>query len=279
VLIVPHHILHYFPFAALVTERDTTPRGFLEMVRPRFLLDQPYHICYAPSLATWHMLRLQPERDIQRVAAAGITQLPGTSPLPGVATEINALGKAFGRRVTSVLTGSAADKASVLGLLRQPGLLLVGTHGQNWPDYPLASELMLYPRGPDNGRLTAAELYFSDVGSDLVVLSACYTGLADKSPLPGDDLFGLQRALLQSGARTVVTGQWDVYDGTGPELMQGFFDHLAQGQCAPAALAASQRQLVARLRASSEPEPWLHPYFWAVYTVNGDDRTSVLQAE
>jgi CHAT domain-containing protein len=172
------------------------------------------------------------------------------------------------------MTGQTAHKASAFALLKQPGLLLVGTHGQNWPDWPLASELLLHPRGRENGRLTAGELYFSKVDRDLVVLSACYTGLADKSPLPGDDLFGLQRALLQSGARSVVSGQWDIYDGTGPELMHYFFDHLAKGKCAPEALADSQRQFLNRLRSSNEPEPWLHPYFWAVFSVAGDDRIS-----
>jgi CHAT domain-containing protein len=103
-------------------------------------------------------------------------------------------------------------------------------------------------------------------------MSACYSGLADRSPLPGDDLFGMQRALLRAGARTVVSGLWDVYDGTGPELMQEFFQQLSAGRPVPTALANSQRALLNRLRCSQQVEPWLHPYFWAVYTSAGDDR-------
>jgi CHAT domain-containing protein len=106
-----------------------------------------------------------------------------------------------------------------------------------------------------------------------VVLSACYSGLADRSPLPGDDLFGLQRAFLQSGARTVLSGLWDIYDGTAPVLMLGFFKAMADGTPAPEALARSQRDFLKKLRASREPQPWLHPYFWSVYTSCGDDRT------
>ncbi len=271
-LIVPHHILHYFPFVALVTQRDDSTRDALEIAKPHFLIDKPCSCNYAPSLIAWDALRQRSERAMTEADAVGITNLPGETPLPGVEEEIQSLRAAFGRSLNTVLTGQSAHKANVLALLRQPGLLLVGTHGQNWPDWPLASELLLYPRGRENGRLTAAELYFCPVDRDLVVLSACYTGLADKSPLPGDDLFGLQRALLQSGARSVISGQWDIYDGTGPELMRGFFDHLAEGKCAPAALAESQRQFLERLRSSHEPEPWLHPYFWAVFTVAGDDR-------
>ena len=73
-----------------------------------------------------------------------------------------------------------------------------------------------------------------------------------------------------------LSGMWDVYDGTGPELMRGFFEELAEGRPVPAALANSQRALVNRLRASQQVEPWLHPYFWAVYTAVGDDRTRVI---
>jgi CHAT domain-containing protein len=152
-------------------------------------------------------------------------------------------------------------------------MLLIGSHGQNYPDQPLASEVLMHPAAGDNGRLTAATLYTSPVQTDLVVLSACYTALADRSPLPGDDLFGLSRALLQSGGRTVVTGYWDVFEGTGPEIMRGFFDKLSRGQPVPAALAEAQREFLAPLRKSTEPEPYLHPYFWAVFGAQGDDRT------
>ena len=91
--------------------------------------------------------------------------------------------------------------------------------------------------------------------------------------MPGDDLFGLQRALLHSGAQTVLAGLWDVYDDTGPLLTRRFFSELARSVAAPRALARSQRAMLAELRRSKEVEPWIHPYFWAVYTVSGDDRT------
>ncbi len=60
VVIVPHHILHYFPFAALVTERDPRTRGKLEMASPKFLVDAPFAIEYAPSLGVWDLLGRTP---------------------------------------------------------------------------------------------------------------------------------------------------------------------------------------------------------------------------
>src|SRR5262249_30294563 len=117
------------------------------------------------------------------------------------------------------------------------------------------------------------EIFNIRVGADLVVLSACYSGLGDRSPLPGDDLFGLQRAFLAAGARTVVSGLWDVYDETAPDLMNGLFVGLRKGKGIAEALAQSQRAFLARAKASPKPDPFIHPYFWSVYTVCGDDRT------
>ena len=54
--------------------------------------------------------------------------------------------------------------------------------------------------------------------------------------------------------------------------MKDFFENLNAGLTAPAALAASQRSFLRRLRQSDEPEPYLHPYFWSVYKCVGDDR-------
>ena len=133
--------------------------------------------------------------------------------------------------------------------------------------------LMVLPDDQGDGSLTARELYATPIHSDLIVMSACYSGLADRSPLPGDDLSGLQRAMLQSGARTIVSGLWDVYDETGPLLMQGFFKQLTTGAAAPKALANSQRAFLKQHRADAS-DPWAHPYFWSVYVINGDERTS-----
>jgi CHAT domain-containing protein len=275
VLVVPHHILHYFPLAALVTQPDTAQRTRDEMAKPRFLLDEPFDLCYVPSLAAWDLLREARDRPIRQVAASGIVEFERAQPLPGVRKDLANLKATFGERVRTVLSDQEASETRARGIFNRTGLMFLATHGKNFADQPLSSYLMFRADEKNDGYLTAGELYSIDVAADLVVMSACYSGLAERSPLPGDDLFGLQRALLHAGARTVVCGMWDVYDGTGPELMQGFFEGLAEGQPAPAALADSQRALLDRLRESEEVEPWLHPYFWAVYTTIGDDRTHV----
>jgi CHAT domain-containing protein len=273
VIVVPQHLLHYFPFAALVTQPDKKQRGADEMVQPRFMLDEPFVLSYAPSLTGWAIVRQRKNRPVEEASMVGLVEVAGAPALPGVARDLESVKTVFHDRLGDVCFDEAATVANAKRALGRPGLLLLATHGTNVADRPLESFVVLQPQEGSDGRLTAAELFQTRVAADLVVMNACYSGLADASPLPGDDLFGLQRALLQAGARTVVAGLWDVYDGTAPELIRGLLARVAAGQAAPVALAQSQREFLKKLRASADAEPWLHPYFWAVYTVAGDDRT------
>ncbi|HKI34079.1 MAG TPA: CHAT domain-containing protein [Gemmataceae bacterium] len=287
-VVVPQHVLHYFPFAALVTEPDRKA-GPKDMVKPHFLIDEPFDLVYAPSLTAWGLLHQKAAGVIRRVNAVGLVQAPGSPELPGVAEDLKNLSTVFAGKLGTVYDGDKALEANAKKMLAQPGLLFFGTHGWNDADHPLDSHLILLP-DPDreaaktevltgdsqdvnDGRLTAREIFARRVGADLTVMSCCYSGLGDRSPLPGDDLFGLQRAFLQAGSRTVVSGLWDVYDGTAPDLMRGFFERLAAGTPTASALAASQRAFLEKYRASDKVEPYVHPYFWAVYTCAGDERT------
>jgi CHAT domain-containing protein len=153
-------------------------------------------------------------------------------------------------------------------------MVFFGTHGLNRPDRPLETKLVVHG-GQRDDSLTAREIFASRVRSDLIVMSACETGLADRSPLPGDDLFGIQRAFLQSGARTVLSGLWNVPEVSGPDLMEVFFRNLAKGESASAALADSQRAFLKKRRGAKDLELLLQilPMYWAVYTIAGDQRT------
>jgi hypothetical protein len=208
-VIVPHHICIISRLPP--SSRNRMRRG--KALGQRVSSSTNRAIVYAVA-GSVDMLRRRPDRPMTQVAGLGLANLPKMPHLPGVEIELRALQDEFGSLVKPVLTGNAAHKENLLTLLREPGFLLVGTHGQNWPDRPLESEIYLQPRGGDNGRLTAGELYGSEVGRDLTVLSACYTALADKSPSRGRLV---RFATLAVVRRTDgVAGQWDIYDQTGP---------------------------------------------------------------
>ena len=112
------------------------------------------------------------------------------------------------------------------------------------------SNRSVVPEG-DDGILTAKEISRLDFrGLDLVVLSACQTGLGE---ITGEGVFGLQRGFKKSGAQTIVMSLWKVNDKATQILMTEFFKNLTAGQSRRAAFAAAQKTLRAQ---DSTPEHW-----------------------
>ncbi len=281
VLLAPQHILHYLPFAALVLERDPNASK-KQLARPkRFLIDEPFVTVNVPSIIGWDLLRRDPTRQgkgqkaTRAAYAVGLVQAPGEARLDGVETDLANLKETYRDDLRQVLDAERATAGSAADLFRRSGLLLLATHGYNNADSPLESYLVLHPEPTNpNGHLSGRDIYNKRVESDVVIMSACYTGLGDRSPLPGDDLFGLQRAFLQAGARAVIAGLWDVYDLTAPELLRGCLERLAQGVPAARAMKEAQKAFLDKYRQEAGDQPFIHPYFWAVYSVLGNDQAA-----
>ena len=102
--------------------------------------------------------------------------------------------------------------------LTRSGLLFAGAN------YVLSGSENQLPEGVDDGILTAKELTTIDLrGLDLVVLSACQTGLGE---ITGDGVFGLQRGFKKAGAQTIVMSLWKVNDEATRLFMTKFFDEI-----------------------------------------------------
>ena len=122
----------------------------------------------------------------------------------------------------------------------------------------------------DDGYLTAEEVGWLDLsGCDLVVLSACDTGLG--RPQSGQGLIGLRRAFLAAGARTVVSSLWAVPDQETAELMDRFYSNLwRKGLGKHAALRAAQLELIALNRERFDGDA--RPVTWGAFVLDGDWR-------
>jgi CHAT domain-containing protein len=116
------------------------------------------------------------------------------------------------------------------------------------------------PAEAEDGILTAEDVTGLDLlDTELVVLSACETGLGEVRV--GEGVFGLRRAFVLAGARTLVMSLWKVPDEQTRELMEEFYRRLLAG--APRADALREAQLAIRAKHP-------HPYFWGAFICQGD---------
>jgi CHAT domain-containing protein/tetratricopeptide (TPR) repeat protein len=140
------------------------------------------------------------------------------------------------------------------------------THGYLDAERPDLSALVLSlvdARGnPQDGFLRAHDVYNLSLRADLVVLSACETGLGKE--IKGEGLVGLTRGFMYAGAARVAVSLWSVSDRATADLMRTFYQAmLAGGQRPAAALRAAQLDMIKR-------KAWSAPYYWAAFVLQGD---------
>ena len=112
--------------------------------------------------------------------------------------------------------------------------------------------------GIDDGILTAKEISTIDFrGANMVVLSACQTGLGDVS---GEGVMGLQRGFKKAGAQTIIMSLWEVNDDATRLLMQEFYNQITKGKTTRQALSIAQKKI------RKIPE-YNCPYYWGAFIV------------
>jgi CHAT domain-containing protein/Tfp pilus assembly protein PilF len=116
---------------------------------------------------------------------------------------------------------------------------------------------------PRDGFLRLGDIYNLNLPVDLVVLSACRTGIGTE--VRGEGLIGLTRGFMYAGASGVVASLWKVDDEATAELMKSFYRHMLKEGLPAAAALRRARSDVMQARAE-----WRAPYFWAGFVLQGD---------
>lgn len=211
-----------------------------------------------PSESTQHLIRSIEETDVQRGGVA----------LPRLV---------FSRREAAAIMSLAKPGATMEALdfhanrqtalsLAQYRIVHFATHGLLDNEHPELSGLVLSlvdaDGKPQDGFIDLQDVYNLTLTADLVVLSACETGLGKQ--ISGEGLVGLTRGFMYAGASRVVASLWKVDDVATSELMAEFYRGMLSHGLAPAA-ALRQAQLV-MLKGNR----WADPYYWAAFALQGE---------
>ncbi len=265
-LIVPSGTLAMIPFGALPVGPDGAPLAAGTAVR------------YAPSLTVLLAAEARPSPGMRRdsnalvvgnpkmpVMANRFGELEALAALPGAEAEARDVAARLG---AELLTGNAASEGQVRRRLVTARLVHLATHGFAFTGDARARQsfIAFSADSGQDGRLTVGEL-LDDAGlnitADLIVLSACQTGLGDISLAEGT--IGLQRAFLAKGARSVLVSLWNVSDDATRELMGLFYKHWLEDADQPGKAEALRRAQTG-LRAMPRFE---HPRYWAGFQLVG----------
>ena len=162
-----------------------------------------------------------------------------------------------------------ANRATAISQeLAQYRILHFATHGVLDSQRPELSAIVLSlvnEQGePQNGFLRLNEIYNLNLPADLVMLSACQTGLGKE--IKGEGLVGLTRGFMYAGAARVGSSLWKVDDSATSALMGRFYQAmLKEGKLPAAALRTAQLEMLKQKR-------WQSPYYWGSFTMQGEWR-------
>ncbi|MGP1385360.1 MAG: tetratricopeptide repeat protein [Thainema sp.] len=155
--------------------------------------------------------------------------------------------------ITAISTAPIAPRQPTVNLenpLLRSGLALAGFNPRQ--------------SGSEDGVLTALEASSLDLrGTQLVVLSACETGVGDVAN--GEGVYGLRRAFVIAGAESQLTSLWKVSDQGTADLMTDYYQRLLNGEGRSAALRQTQLELLSS-------SAYRHPYYWAAFIPSGNWR-------
>ncbi len=294
-LILPDGALARLPFEALLVGDDPAD--------PEYLLDRGPATVYAPSATVFHNLKHR-----RNEASSGTTLTVGNPDygargesedrggvLDGVkvASRFASLGKlsdlpwtgdesrwiketceAKGLPVLQ-LTKEAATEANVRESVGGRSMVHFACHGLADDSYGnLFGALALTPVDAgdpsDDGFLTVAEMFNLNLkGCELAILSACDTNIGPNQR--GEGTWSMCRGMLTSGARRVITTDWQVADEASAHLVYALVYYLHESEAGQWDYATSLRDARLSIRQHEENAHWHHPYFWAPFVLMGPE--------
>ncbi|MEM6807047.1 MAG: CHAT domain-containing protein, partial [Bacteroidota bacterium] len=186
----------------------------------------------------------------------------GFGPLIFAAEEVKGISEYY---PVEILAGTSANEESFYKQAVNFPIIHISSHAKVPEQNPDAAFVALTETAHAiyDDSLMLEELYTQRLAAEMVVLSACETGIGELAE--GEGIMSLGRAFTYAGARSLVMSLWEVNDASTAEIMTLFYAYLSEGMSKDDALRKAK---LAYLDQSSELKS--QPYFWAAFIANGD---------
>ena len=276
--LVTEHEVAYLQSASMLAAlrreksvQESQPEGIVVLADPVFAKDDPR----VPLEARKESSQSIPEiADLQRSLRdiGGQDGELNFSRLPSTLQEAKMIATAAPFGSTELVTGFQANKSAAMsGAFSQHKILHFATHGIINNEHAQLSGIVLslidQQGNAESGFLRLPDIYKMHLDCDLVVLSACRSGLGKQ--INGEGFIGLTRGFMCAGARAVIASLWKVDDEATAELMSHLYDAMLREHLSPAAALQKAKRIM-----QAHPR-WHHPYFWAGFVLQGDYREGI----
>ncbi|MEM7101975.1 MAG: CHAT domain-containing tetratricopeptide repeat protein [Bacteroidota bacterium] len=263
--IIPDGALGYLPFGALLTEVPEVPDRF----KSHAYLINDYQISYSYSATLWREMLLKSQNEAKRslLAFAPSFGEQSSEGSRGMRNEVK-LGRLLhnDKEVETIhdllggkaLYGQDATEAAFRQMASRFRIIHFATHGKandENSDYSFLAFTEIAD-SLENEFLYVHDLYSMRLNADLVVLSACETGIGKL--YRGEGISSLARGFSYAGVPAMVTTLWSVNDAQTSVIISDFYRNLKSGMTKDAALRTSKLDYI-----RSNDNYLAHPFFWA----------------
>ncbi len=270
-IIVPDGILNYIPFEVLLTAKPAESHQF----KNHAYLIKDHQISY--SFSATHLRELRQKKNNAKkdflafapsfktsaqLLASTEDRRSNLGPLQFSIPEVEGIQKLLGGEV---YVGELATEENFIQLAENYNILHLATHGKandKAGDYSYLAFTEIED-SLENEFLYVRDLYNMRLNADMVVLSACETGLGELQR--GEGVVSLARGFSYAGAKSIITTLWSVSDENTKNLMLPFYQNIKSGMDKDAALRKAKLDY---LEQNSHLDA--HPFYWAGLVAMGD---------
>lgn len=271
-IIIPDGVLGYIPFETLLSVMPQNPSAF----KTHTYLSSNHQISYNYSLSLWQEMKNKKHHNKGLITFAPSFEEENT-PLATVneyrrrnmghlnfnIKEVDNIYKICGG---STFKDIEASKENFFKVVQNYSIIHLATHAKV-DDRNSDFSFLTFSGVTDTtdvGKLYVRDLYNLQIPADMVVLSACETGMGELQK--GEGIISLARGFSYAGAKSIITSLWEVNDKATSEIMTDFYKNLQSGDSKDNALQKAKNTYIKKQIENASA----HPFFWASFVAVGD---------